>query len=143
MTQTNAIKNYFYENIRGKLSILPISGLPYSSSEDTVYEYENLPDKEKEDEYRVLSTPRFLSTPQTLLVNEGDTIRLPCKVDRLEGFIMLWKKNKDIITVGDQIIDKSVRLEKTENGNSIVIGPATIEDEAVRKLEILISKNIQ
>eukprot|EP00090_Calanus_glacialis_P008370 TRINITY_DN16689_c0_g1_i3.p1 TRINITY_DN16689_c0_g1~~TRINITY_DN16689_c0_g1_i3.p1 ORF type:complete len:384 (+),score=85.09 TRINITY_DN16689_c0_g1_i3:212-1363(+) len=43
---------------------------------------------------------------------------------------MLWKKNKDIITVGDQIIDKSVRLEKTSNGNSIVIGPATTEDEA-------------
>ena len=83
-----------------------------------------------------MSTPRFLSTPQTLLVNEGETIRLPCKVDRLEGFVMLWKKNKDIITVGDQIIDKSVRLEKTSNGNSIVIGPATTEDEAVRKLGI-------
>ena len=100
-------------------------------NEDTVYEYENLPDNGKEDEYRVMATPRFLSTPQTLLVNEGDTIRLPCKVDRLEGFVMLWKKNKDIITVGDQIIDKSVRLEKTSNGNSIVIGPATTEDEAV------------
>ena len=107
------------------------SGLPYSSNEDPVYEYENLPDNEKEDKYIVLSTPRFLSTPKTLLVNEGETIRLPCKVDRLEGFVMLWKKNKDIITVGDQIIDKSVRLEKTSNGNSIVIGPATTEDEAV------------
>ena len=80
-----------------------------------VYEYENLPENEKEDEYRVLSTPRFLSTPQTLLVNEGDTIRLPCKVDRLEGFVMLWKRNKDIITVGDQIVDMSVKLEKTSN----------------------------
>ena len=78
-----------------------------------------------------MATPRFLSTPQTLLVNEGETIRLPCKVDRLEGFVMLWKKNNNIITVGDQIIDKSVRLEKSENGNSIVMGPATIEDEAV------------
>ena len=90
-----------------------------------------------------MSTPRFLSTPQTLLVNEGETIRLPCKVDRLEGFVMLWKKNKDIITVGDQIIDKSVRLEKTSNGNSIVIGPATTEDEAVRKLRFSFSKNIK
>ena len=90
-----------------------------------------------------MSTPRFVSTPQTLLVNEGETIRLPCKVDRLEGFVMLWKKNKDIITVGDQIIDKSVRLEKTSNGNSIVIGPATTEDEAVRKLRISFSKNIK
>jgi len=106
-----------------------VFGLPYSQNEDTVYEYENLPDNDKE-EYRVMSTPKFLSSPQTILVNEGDTIRLPCKVDRLEGFVMLWKRNNDIITVGDQIIDKSVRLEKTTNGNSIVIGPASPEDEA-------------
>merc|ERR1711892_1384573 len=102
-----------------------VLGQPYSSNE-----YENLPEGEKEDEYREMATPRFLSTPQTLLVNEGDTIRLPCKVDRLEGFVMLWKKNKNITTVGDQIVDKSVRLEKSKNGNSIAIGPATIEDEA-------------
>ena len=79
-----------------------------------------------------MDTPTFLSTEQSLLVNEGDTIKLPCMVDRLEGFVMLWKKNKNIITVGDQIIDKLVRLEKNENGNSIVMGPATIENEAVR-----------
>ena len=109
-------------------------GLPYSNHEEDVeYEYMNLSD-DGEDEYRVMSTPRFLSTPQTLLINEGDTIRLPCKVDRLEGFVMLWKKNKNIITVGDQIIDKSVRLEKAKNGNgnTIVMGPATVDHEAVR-----------
>ena len=87
-----------------------MSGLPYNSNEDTVYEYENIPDNEKEDEYRVLSTPRFLSTPQTLLVNEGETIRLPCKVDRLEGFVMLWKKNMDIIKVASQIINNVTNL---------------------------------
>ena len=32
--------------------------------------------------------------------------RLPCIVDRLEGFVMLWKRGKDIITVASQIIDK-------------------------------------
>ena len=108
--------------------------MPYNNpSEDTEYDYENLSD-DGEDEYRVMNTPRFLSTPQTLLINEGDTIRLPCKVDRLEGFVMLWKKNKNIITVGDQIIDKSVRLEKAKNGNgnTIVMGPATVDHEAVR-----------
>ena len=54
----------------------------------------------------VMATPRFISQPQSVIVNEGDTIRLPCMVDRLEGFVMLWKKNKDIITVASQIIDK-------------------------------------
>ena len=35
-------------------------------------------------------------------------LRLPCIVDRLEGFVMLWKKNGEIITVASQIIDKVV-----------------------------------
>ena len=55
--------------------------------------------------------------------------RLPCFVNRLEGFVMLWKRGESIITVGDQIVDKEVRLEAAENGNNLVIGPASPEDE--------------
>ena len=33
---------------------------------------------------RVYETPEFVTKAQTLLVNEGDTIRLPCFVNRLE-----------------------------------------------------------
>ena len=43
---------------------------------------------------------------QVLEVNTGDTVRLPCLVDRLEGFVMLWKKKDNILTVAEQIIDK-------------------------------------
>ena len=39
-------------------------------------------------------------------VNTGDTVRLPCLVDRLEGFVMMWKKKEEILTVATQIIDK-------------------------------------
>ena len=39
-------------------------------------------------------------------VNMGDTVRLPCLVDRLEGFVMMWKKKEEILTVATQIIDK-------------------------------------
>ena len=49
---------------------------------------------------------------------------------------MLWKRNKDIVTVGHQIVDKNVRLEETKNGNSLVVGPASPDDEAVRKKNI-------
>ena len=42
---------------------------------------------------------------------------------------MLWKRGESIITVGDQIVDKEVRLEGAENGNNLVIGPASPEDE--------------
>ena len=55
-------------------------------------------------------TPSFISTPQVLVVDEGDTVRLPCSVDRLEGFVMLWKKQNDILTVASQIIETVEKL---------------------------------
>ena len=95
-------------------------------------EYDNSDIKgDNDNEVQVWSTPQFQTNPQILLVNEGDTVRLPCYVDKLEGFVMLWKRNENIITVGSQIIDKSVRLEETSNGNTLVIGPASPTDEAV------------
>ena len=74
-----------------------------------------------------LSTPSLViiivSRAQQLVVNTGDTVRLPCQVDRLQvrlvscnlvpahflltqGFVMMWKKQSDILTVSDQIVDK-------------------------------------
>ena len=88
---------------------------------------ENLISKGVEKE--VMSTPQFVTSSQSILVNEGDTVRLPCLVDRLEGFVMLWKKNSDIITVASQIIDKRVRLDEEKNGNHLIIDLATPEDE--------------
>ena len=55
---------------------------------------------------RQMTTPTFTSTAQTLVANTGDTVRLPCRVDRLEGFVMLWKKESEIVTVAEQIIDQ-------------------------------------
>ena len=95
-------------------------------------DYDNSDIKSDNDkEVQVWATPKFQTNPQTLLVNEGDTVRLPCYVDKLEGFVMLWKRNKDIVTVGSQIIDKNLRLEESSNGNTLVIGPASPNDEAV------------
>ena len=48
-----------------------------------------------------------------------------------EGFVLLWKRGKDIITVGEQMIEKDARytLEKEENGNSLVINNAVEADQ--------------
>lgn len=124
-------------NTMNKLGLLllvvrTITGSPYSQSEVSDYEdYDNSDMKsDNHNEIRISTTPKFQTNPQILLVNEGDTVRLPCYVDKLEGFVMLWKRNVDIITVGSQIIDKNVRLEETGNGNTLVIGPASPSDEA-------------
>ena len=91
-----------------------------------------LEDKEANDneaskgaELELISTPKFVTAPQSIIVNEGGTVRLPCIVERLEGFVLLWKKNTDIVTVASQIIDK-VRMEsETINKNLIFIESKT------------------
>ena len=53
-----------------------------------------------------MKAPTFLSVAGQFSVTVGDTVRLPCLVDRLEGFVILWKRGAAIITVASQIIDK-------------------------------------
>ena len=122
-----------------------LPGVP--SAQYKEYDYDAANDISEEDigeensirkgsEREVMKTPKFISSAQSVLVNEGDTVRLPCIVDRLEGFVMLWKKNNDIITVASQIIDKRVRLEEEKNGNHLIIGQASPEDSGAYTCQI-------
>ena len=81
-------------------------GLPY---EEKDYDYEaendNTEIENDADSVKVFPTPTFTTESSKMIVNEGDTVRLPCIVDRLEGFVMLWKRSGVIITVANQIID--------------------------------------
>jgi len=115
-------------------AVAVVAGQPYTEGEEELYDYGG--EGEERTEVVSLQTPTFVSESMKILVNEGDTIRLPCIVDRLEGFVMLWKKNGEIITVASQIIDKNVRLEETENGNHLVIGQATPEAEGTYTCQI-------
>ena len=81
------------------------SASPYSESDRELYDYVS-DEAWAGEQTRQIIPPTFTSRPQTLLVDEGDTVRLPCLVDRLEGFVMLWKKESDIVTVAEQIIDQ-------------------------------------
>eukprot|EP00092_Neocalanus_flemingeri_P000881 GFUD01000938.1.p1 GENE.GFUD01000938.1~~GFUD01000938.1.p1 ORF type:complete len:1259 (+),score=360.25 GFUD01000938.1:95-3871(+) len=117
------------------LSQMRVNGVPYGSINDlydTNYEYE-FGDNQVREEVLITKTPQFLSQPQEIVVNEGHTVRLPCLVDRLEGFVLLWRKNEQIISVGHQILDRSesrIQLEEVENGNTLVISLADRADEA-------------
>ena len=85
---------------------------------DDYEDYENAivsadEDKRKE-EVEVMLTPEFKSISQRMEANLGDTVRLPCLVDRLEGYVMLWKKKDEILTVASQIIDKVEHRKKVQ-----------------------------
>eukprot|EP00092_Neocalanus_flemingeri_P015949 GFUD01017266.1.p1 GENE.GFUD01017266.1~~GFUD01017266.1.p1 ORF type:complete len:445 (-),score=133.60 GFUD01017266.1:266-1600(-) len=91
-------------------------------------------DKEYEDpeEKPIEREAEFTSIPLKVLVNEGETIRLPCFVDRIEGYVLLWKFGETILSVGGRVIDSSrerrLLLEEETNGNYLVINNAVSKD---------------
>jgi len=74
----------------------------------------------------------FTSIPTKVMINEGDTIRLPCFVDKIEGYVLLWKFGETILSVGGRVIDSSrerrLVLEEETNGNFLVINSALSSD---------------
>jgi len=69
-------------------------------------------------------TPKLLSVGRTLIVSEGDAIKLPCLVDNLESLLIIWKRGSTIIALGDKPYeddDSRVEVHKELNGNSLVI----------------------
>ena len=60
-----------------------------------------------------------------------------------DGFVLLWKKGKDIVAVGSQLINKEdnrVKLEETENGNTLVISLAEPDDAGEYTCQISASR---
>ena len=97
-----------------------LTGSPYQKDDSLYDDYDNYDYEE----------PQIITEPLTLMVDEGDVIRLPCKVDHLEGYVILWKKDNNIITVDDKILDKRFQLEQDNDGSTLVLGPAEPGDEA-------------
>lgn len=90
--------------------------------------------KDEELEEKPIQTPaEFTTLPQNSMVNAGGTIRLPCFVDKIEGYVLLWKFGESILSVAGRVIDSSERrarisLEEERNGNHLVISGAQAED---------------
>merc|ERR1712156_89176 len=66
----------------------------------------------------VRRNPKFISTSKTIIVNEGDTIKLPCQVDILGDFVIIWKKGSTILALGDNSMssDSRVKVSPMKNG---------------------------
>merc|ERR1712106_294767 len=94
---------------------------------------DNTEDSQETEEKFSQTTPHFLSQPLQLVVDEGHEVRLPCMLDQLEGFLLIWRKNNRIISIGDRIVHQSAskfHIEESENGNTLVIENVDETDEA-------------
>lgn len=90
------------------------TALPYGDDNNDIYsndDYEDVASTSNEmtegNEQVIHRLPTFTSVGETMLVNEGSTIRLPCIVNRLDGFVLLWKKGDEFVAVGEQMVVKN------------------------------------
>jgi len=113
------------------LLVSSCKALPYGDDNNDIYsndDYEDVASASNEEtvgEQVIHRLPTFTSVGEQLLVNEGSTIRMPCIVNRLDGFVLLWKKGDEFVAVGDQMVvknDPRFQLIKETNENGGVIG---------------------
>jgi hypothetical protein len=83
----------------------------------------------------------FTSQPRQEVVNEGREIRLPCFLEWMDEFVLVWKfassvstaASDTILSVDQKVIEKEdqarVRVEKEKKGNWLVVKGARAEDE--------------
>eukprot|EP00091_Calanus_sinicus_P014442 TRINITY_DN3198_c0_g1_i1.p1 TRINITY_DN3198_c0_g1~~TRINITY_DN3198_c0_g1_i1.p1 ORF type:complete len:393 (+),score=77.67 TRINITY_DN3198_c0_g1_i1:245-1423(+) len=91
-------------------------------------------------------TPTFISSGKTMIVNEGDAIKLPCLVDNLENLLIIWKRGSRIITLGDKPYeddDSRVQVEKAANGNTLVIRLSEEKDAGDYVCQVSSAKSVE
>jgi len=114
--------------------------------DDNKNESNEIRDADGNKETVVKRNPKFVSTYKTIMVNEGDTIKLPCVVDKLDNFVIIWKKGAGILTVGDKPFDGKdarIKIEKISNGNRLVISLADFSDEGEYTCQLSALKTIE
>ncbi|XP_044757427.1 MAM domain-containing glycosylphosphatidylinositol anchor protein 2-like [Coccinella septempunctata] len=55
-------------------------------------------------------TPKFISRGSTFRVVTGDTVILPCEVQNLGSFVIVWKKGATLLSAGQQMITREPRF---------------------------------
>jgi len=82
-------------------------------------------------EIEFISIPKFTSTAESKMVNEGETIKLSCIVDKLDNLIIMWKKGSKVISLNNKVFendDERIKVMKVPNGNELTIRLAEADD---------------
>ncbi|XP_044743903.1 lachesin-like [Chrysoperla carnea] len=74
--------------------------------------------------------PRFLSRSQTFRAVIGDTLLLPCEVENLGTYVLIWRRGSSIVTAGNLMVtrDRRFRLMNGYNLQVRDVGPQDAGD---------------
>ena len=80
----------------------------------------------------------FLTEPRQEMVNEGGALRLPCFLEAMADFVLVWKfaarggQSDTVLSVDQRVIEKvdqgRVVVERATRGNWLVVSPALAAD---------------
>lgn len=70
-------------------------------------------------------TPKFLTRGHLYKVIIGETIELPCKVQNLGSFVLLWRKGTSVLTAGHLKISRDPRFKIVGDYNLQINGVKT------------------
>eukprot|EP00090_Calanus_glacialis_P003066 TRINITY_DN12217_c0_g1_i1.p1 TRINITY_DN12217_c0_g1~~TRINITY_DN12217_c0_g1_i1.p1 ORF type:complete len:608 (-),score=110.53 TRINITY_DN12217_c0_g1_i1:469-2292(-) len=98
-------------------------------------------------EVELTSIPEFISTAESMMIDEGDTIKLDCIVDKLDNLIIMWKKGNKIIAINDKLFEKDeddrTKVEKVPNGNRLTIRLAEEDDAGEYLCQVTAAETIE
>ncbi|XP_059607777.1 limbic system-associated membrane protein [Phlebotomus argentipes] len=100
--------------------------------------------------------PKFISRGNLYKVTTGDTVTLPCRVQNLGTFILLWRRGSSVLTAGPLMITRDNRFKladpydlqihgvKTQDAGDYIcqIGDQETRDQ-VHTLEILVPPTVR
>lgn len=83
---------------------------------DAADEYDDSQGPLDEDDQLSDKKPNLTSTSQHFHVRLGEKVRLPCDVDDLGGYALMWKREEgDLLTAGSMLITRNPRISMENN----------------------------
>jgi len=135
---------FFTSSIEGKIlrKKAKYQGGDYEDYYDAVHE-----NYDATKEVELTNIPQFITNAKSIMINEGDTIKLSCVVDKLDNLIIMWKKGNKIIAIGDKLFepdeDDRTKLEEVENGNRLTIRLAGEDDAGEYLCQVTAAETIE
>lgn len=63
------------------------------------------------------TSPRFITKGQTYRVVIGDTVLLPCEVENLGSYVLLWRRGSSVLTAGTIMVIRDPRFRLVDGFN--------------------------
>jgi hypothetical protein len=106
-----------------------LQGASNQFEDDLYYDYV---DNRIEEEKEIVEAPTFLTSPLVVTLNQGNTLRLPCSLNNLQGFVLLWKRGNTTIAIGTTIVvevsvNESIGSPLMLDFNETCLGPLKLE----------------